>query len=317
MKNVLLNSIVLVYTLYSYTHAESNCIQRATDYYSSLTSTGHCLSGLSMNVSLDYINNCSHVCSMKSSSKKDNYARIDVKYETDVILKLESKKNTACGYSLTDIYIECTINQSTQEALQVCIINQCIDLHNTVVQEFAQENVISEDTNAYYILAGSIGGFLIGVVVSSLICLKSKLRCCLREENTSGGQKYPVRSLASHEATDGREVGAYQQSVKAPESIAESNIFPLYEDVSDNNTYNHLHEELKTVAIQTHYSTIQGSAILSKDSEALNGLQTKGTKGSEMDGDLIQQKSSTYSTPADSSKTDSVYSGVYFTLEKH
>lgn len=91
----------------------------------------------------------------------------------------------------------------------------------------------------------------------------------------------------------------------------------MYEDVSDNNTYNHLHEELKTVAIQTHYSTIQGSAILSKDSEALNGLQTKGTKGSKMDGDLIQQKSSTYSTPADSSKTDSVYSGAYFTLEKH
>lgn len=71
------------------------------------------------------------------------------------------------------------------------------------------------------------------------------------------------------------------------------------------------------MAIQTHYSTIQGSAILSKDSEALNGLQTKGTKGSEMDGDLIQQKSSKYSTPADSSKTDSVYSGAYFILEKH
>jgi hypothetical protein len=86
----------------------------------------------------------------------------------------------------------------------------------------------------------------------------------------------------------------------------------LYEDVSDDSTYNHLHEDLKTVAIQTHYSVIRGSHLPHDDSEAPKELDTEDENNSEAGGSLMRQQSAKCSTSA-----DSLGAGGYFTLEKN
>ncbi|XP_062566859.1 uncharacterized protein LOC134229171 isoform X2 [Saccostrea cucullata] len=118
------------------------CIERATDIYKKITNTTTCLSSYEKNVSLRNITECSEDCVVKETSREDNYMRIHIKYDTDIILKLESKKNYNCGYSSKNMYIECTINKRKQERLETCITGQCINSLNGRTIHSKQVNAI-------------------------------------------------------------------------------------------------------------------------------------------------------------------------------
>ncbi|XP_062566858.1 uncharacterized protein LOC134229171 isoform X1 [Saccostrea cucullata] len=157
------------------------CIERATDIYKKITNTTTCLSSYEKNVSLRNITECSEDCVVKETSREDNYMRIHIKYDTDIILKLESKKNYNCGYSSKNMYIECTINKRKQERLETCITGQCINslngrtIHSKQVNETDNVTLAPQDANPLsdpLIFSAAIAGSIIlSAVITGTGCL--------------------------------------------------------------------------------------------------------------------------------------------------
>ncbi|XP_062585495.1 uncharacterized protein LOC134247169 isoform X2 [Saccostrea cucullata] len=237
----------------AYCNADINCIQRATHFFREITNKTGCISKSSINF---YLRNCYGVCSKTISEEKtDGYVEILLKYDAEEIVRLKDKKNTECGYNLTNIVIECTIENNTQSKFQRshCDVN----------------------TSPLIIMAAIFGGLIVGSVVT--ICLKDKQICImlgpifqsLTEDERKTCNNSGIPEALDKELSD-EHIRTSQQQLKT--------IF-LYEDVHDEDVYNHLREdnESKPEREQRHYSTMQ--MLSSHEEKPENVLSDENAKG--------------------------------------
>ncbi|XP_062620226.1 uncharacterized protein LOC134281809 [Saccostrea cucullata] len=298
----------------AYCNADINCIQRATHFFREITNKTGCISKSSINF---YLRNCYGVCSKTISEEKtDGYVEILLKYDAEEIVRLKDKKNTECGYNLTNIVIECTIENNTQKSLQSCITSHCIygnniDNRNGTVQWSACD----VNTSPLIICVAIFGGLIVGSIVT--MCLKDKNNCrrwslifqSLTEDerkncNNSGVPEALVKDLS------GEHIRTSQQEL---ETVS------VYEDVHDEDVYNHLREnnESKPEREQRHYSTMRVLSCHGEKPE--NALSDENAKGVDEFKDNTHQKEQTLQVNPGGLSCNEISpecSSTYFTLEK-